>query len=109
MRSLRYEYYSKENLRNQGDMEGTWKILRKAMNKEAKQSDTETIFGDNKEVNDKQEISERFNDHFVTIGEKLAKNIPQSSKCSMEYLSKTNKNENKFIFKCRNRQKYMQF
>ena len=45
-------------------MKGTWKILRKAMNKEAKQSDIETIFVDNEEVNDKQEISERFNDHF---------------------------------------------
>ena len=60
-------------------MKGTWKILRKAMNKEAKQSDIETIFADNEEVNAKQEISERFNDHFVTIDEKLAKDIPQSS------------------------------
>ena len=34
-------------------MKGTWKILRKAMNKEGKQFDSETIF-----VNDKQEIFE---------------------------------------------------
>ena len=54
-------------------MKGTWKILRKAMNKEVKQSDIETIFVNNEEVNGKQEISEWFNDHFVTIGEKLAK------------------------------------
>ena len=80
-------------------MKGTWKILRKAMNKEAKQSGIETIFVDNEEVNDKQEISERFNDHFVTIGEKLAKDIPQSFKSSVEYLSKINKNENEFKFK----------
>ena len=80
-------------------MKGTWKILRKEMNKEAKQSDIETIFVDNEEINDKQEISERFHDHFATIGEKLAKDIPQSSKSSMEYLSKINKNENKFKFK----------
>ena len=70
-------------------MKGTWKIIRKAMNKEAKQSDIETIFVDNEEVNDKQEISEQFNYHFVTIGEKS----------SMEYLSKINKNEKKFKFK----------
>ena len=68
------------------------------MNKEAKQSDIGTIFVDNEEVNDKQEISERFDGHFVTIGEKLAKDIPQSSKFSLEYLSKIN-NENKFTFK----------
>ena len=42
---------------------------------------------------------ERFNDHVGSIGEKLAKDIPQSSKSSLEYLSKINKNENKFKFK----------
>ena len=75
------------------------KILRKAMNKEANQSDIETIFVDNEKVNEKQEISEWFNDHFATVGEKLAKDIPQSSKSSLEYLSKLNKNDNKFKIK----------
>ena len=84
---------------NQRDMKCTSKILRKAMNKEAKQSDFETIFVDNEEVNDKQEIFEWLNDHFITIGEKLAKDIPQSSKSSLEYISKSKKNENKFKFK----------
>ena len=57
LRSLKFEYYSKKISENQGDMKSTWKILRKAMNKEAKQSDIETIFVDNEEINDKQEIS----------------------------------------------------
>ena len=57
-------------------MKGTWKVLRKTINRKAKQSDIETIFVDNEEVNDKQESSEWFNDHFVTIGEKLAKDMP---------------------------------
>ena len=99
LRSLRFEYYSRKISENQGDMKGTWKILRKAMKKEAKQSDIETIFLDNEEINDKQKISERFNDHFVSIGEKLAEDISQSSKSSMAYLSKINQNENKFKFK----------
>ena len=49
-----------------------------AMNKEAKQFYIETIFVDNEELNDKQEISEWFNDHFVTIGElaKVSHNHP---------------------------------
>ena len=70
-------------------MKGAWKILRQARNKEAKQSEIKTIFVDNEKVNNEQEISEQFNDHFVTIGEKSL----------MEYLSKINKNENKFKFK----------
>ena len=57
------------------DMKGTWKILKQAMDKEAKQTDIDKILVDEEEITDKQEISEWFNEHFVTIGEKLAKGI----------------------------------
>ena len=73
--------------------------IEKSYEQKGKESDIETIFVDNKEVNDKEEISEWFNYHFVTTGEKLAKGIPQSSKSSLEYISKSNKKENKFKFK----------
>ena len=76
------------------------KILRKAVNKEAKQSDIETFFVDNEEVNDKQEISERFNDHFVTIGENLAKDIPQSSKSSLDFSQKSTRMRINSSLKC---------
>ena len=75
------------------------KDVEKGYEQRGKQSDIETIFVDNEEVSDKQEISERFNHHFLTIGEKLAKDISQSSKSSLEYPSKINSNENKFKFK----------
>ena len=77
-------------------MKGTWKILKQAMNKEVKQTDIDKILVDNEEITDKQEISERFKDHF--IGEKLAKGIAKPSKYSQEYLSKVSKNGNKFKF-----------
>ena len=51
-------------------MKGTWKILKQAMDKEAKQTDIDKILVDEEEITDKQEIPEWFNDHFVTIGEK---------------------------------------
>ena len=54
LRSLRFEYYSRKISENQGDMKGTWKSLRKAMKKEAKQSDIETIFVDNEEMTNKK-------------------------------------------------------
>ena len=79
-------------------MKGTWKILKQAMNKEAKQTDIDKILVNDQEITDKQEISEWFNDHFVTIGETLAKSIAKPSKSSREYLSKVSKNGNKFKF-----------
>ena len=96
LRSLKSEYYCKKIKENQGDMKGTWKILKQAMNKEAKQTDTDKILVNDEEITDKQEISEWFNDHFVTIGEKLAKGIAKLSKSS--YLSEVSKNGNKFKF-----------
>ena len=38
-------------------MKGTLKILKQAMNKEAKQTDIDKILVDNEEITDKQEIS----------------------------------------------------
>ena len=77
-------------------MKGTWKILKQAMDKEAKQTDIDKILVDEEEITDKQEISEWFNEYFVTIGERLAKGIAKPSKSSQEYLSKVSKNGNKF-------------
>ena len=79
-------------------MTGTWKILKQAMDKEAKQTDIDKILVDDEEITDQQEISEWFNDHFVTIGEKLARGIAKPSKSSQEYLSKVSKNGTKFKF-----------
>ena len=73
-------------------------MLKQAMNKEAKQTDIDKIFIDDEEITDKQEISEWFNDHFVMIGEKLARGIAKPSKSSQKYLSKVSKNGNKFKF-----------
>ena len=81
-------------------MKGTWKIFRKAMNKEAEQCDIEKIFVDNEEVNDKQEISEWFNDHLVTIGEKLAKDIPQSSSLHWSISQKSTRMRTNSSLKC---------
>ena len=91
--------FSKKITENQGDMKGNWKILKKAMNKqEEKQTDIDKILVDDEEITERQEISEWFNDDFVTIGEKLAKGIAKMSKSSQEYLSKVSQNSNKFKF-----------
>ena len=80
-------------------MKGNWKILEKAVSKqEEKQTDIDKILVDDEEITDRQEISEWFNDDFVTTGEKLAKGIAKLSKSSQEYLSKVSENSNKFKF-----------
>ena len=57
------------------------------MKTEPKQSYFSVISGNKEDITDEQKISERFNDHFISLGEKLALGIPGSSSSS-DYLSK---------------------
>ena len=98
MRKLRSEYYSKKIAENQGDIKATWKVLKEVMKTEPKQSYFSVISGNKKDIIDEQEILDRFNDHFVSLGEKLASGIPKSSSSSSDYLSKVKPNGAKFKF-----------
>ena len=103
VRKLTSEYYSKKIAENQGDIKATWKVLKEVMKTEPKQSYFSVISGNkrgNKEdVTDKLEILERLNDHFVSLGEKLASYIPSSSSSSLDCISKVKTNGAKFKFK----------
>ena len=50
-------------------------------------------------ITEKQEILETFNEHFASIGEKLASEITPSLDSPLYYLSKTKKAEATFHFK----------
>ena len=67
------------------------------MKTEPKQSYFIVISGNKEDITDEQKISERFNDHFVSLREKLALGIPGSSSSS-DYLSKVKTNGEKFKF-----------
>ena len=70
-----------------GDIKGTWKILKQTMNKEAKESDIQKIHANDEDITDKQQILETFNEYFGTIHQKLNKDIPKPSKSSLDYIS----------------------
>ena len=54
----RSEYYSRRINENQGDIKGTWKVLKQAINKGPKMADVSTINYDSEEVTDKSRIPE---------------------------------------------------
>ena len=98
MRKLRSEYYSKKIAENQSDIKATWKVLKEVMKTEPKQSYFNVISGNKEDIADEQKISERFNDHFISLGEKLALGIPGSFSTSSDYLSKVKTNGAMFKF-----------
>ena len=98
-KKLRSEYHSAKIAENQGDIKATWKVLKEVMKMESKQSNFSVISGNKEDITDEQEISEMFDDHFFSLGGKLASDIPSSSGSSSDYLSKVNTNGARFKFK----------
>ena len=99
IRQARSEYYSRRINENQGDIKGTWKVLKQAINKGPKMADISTVNYDSELVTDKNKIPEVFHDHFVGVGEKLAKDISPSTCSSSGYILKVNTNGSRFEFK----------
>ena len=75
IRNLRASYYRDKIEENKGNIKGIWKILKQAINKDSKGSDIEMLKVNDQKVKGNDEIAELFNEHFVSIGEKLAKVI----------------------------------
>ena len=50
-------------------------------------------------ISDNQRLSETFNKHFISVGERLARDIPASSNDVDSYMRKLRKVENRFKFK----------
>ena len=94
--------YSRRINENQGDIKGTWKVLKEAVNKDPKMADISTVNYDSELVTDRNKIPDVFNDHFVGVGEKLAKDISPSSCSSSDYLLKVNTDGSRFEFKLLN-------
>ena len=100
IKSLRAEYFSKSIETNKDDLRKTWKILKQAMGRDVKATSIDHVkLGDDDIISDKLKISEAFNEHFVSLGERLAEEIPESAFTSGDYLSKTKKNSAKFVFR----------
>ena len=76
---LRYcerEYYNKSLELHKKDIKKTWKILNEVINKRCKSNSfSKNFIEDGKEITNKQEIADGFNNYFVNIGPELARNI----------------------------------
>ena len=99
IRKLRSDYYYKKIEESTGDLKTTWKILKEVINKDQKTAEINKINVDSETVIDKKTISEALNQHFVSIGERLAGGILDPVLTSSEYLLKTANFGSKFSFK----------
>ena len=75
LRNLRHDYYTRKIEENKGNLKNTWKILKHAIGKETKNVSIDKISKDGKIITDPIDIAECCNDHFASIGQRLAANV----------------------------------
>ena len=72
-----------------------WKVLKKAVDQEDKLNSIDQIQFYETTITDGKEIADVCNQHFVTIGERLASKIPGTSDLSNDHIPKV---QSKFMF-----------
>ena len=79
LRKLRSDYYTRKIEENKNNLLNTWKILKSVTNETSRFSSIEKIIVHNIEITNKQQISNEMNQYFATIGQNLAKDIPNNT------------------------------
>ena len=88
LRNLRHDYYTRKIEENKGNLKNTLKILKHAIGKETKNVSIDKISKDGKIITDPTGISECCNDHFASIGQRLAANIKNTESSSTDFVEK---------------------
>ena len=76
LKQLRKNYYTNKIEENKDNLKKIWQIMREAMGQGGKISSVDKVIVDGITVTDKEQIPDIFNDHFVSVGSKIADNIP---------------------------------
>ena len=89
-------YYTNKTEENKDNLKKTWQILREAMGQGGKISSVDKVIVDGITVTDKEQIPDIFNDHLVSVGSKIADNIPATDLSPTVNIPKT---QNRFKLK----------
>ena len=79
-------HYQNELNKNRSNLKNAWQILREIIGKRSKFSNNREFLIDGNKTQDKQLISDRFNEYFTSIGPKLAEHIPQVAENPIDYM-----------------------
>ena len=90
LRKSKQEYFTRKIEDSRGNLKSTWKILRQVTGKGNSATAIDRIKYENNEISDEQQISDICNHHFVSIGDKLSRNIVQTQLSAKETLRSFN-------------------
>ena len=92
---LRKQYYSQKIEENKDDIKGTWKVLKQAMGQISKTNNIDKVIYKGCEITEQKKIADICNEHFFSIGNRLAKGIPHTSESPTAHIKAAN---SRFVF-----------
>ena len=96
LKQLRKNYYTNKIEENKDNLKKTWQVTREAMGQGGKISSVDKVIVDGITVTDKEQIPDIFHDYFVSVGSKIADNIPATGLSPTVNIPKT---QNRFKLK----------
>ena len=91
----RKDYYTSQIEKHKDSLKDTWKIIKHAIGQSSKATQIDKISCNGEVTTDKTKISEILNEHFVTIGERLARQVQCSDTEPTDHVPKA---DSKFVF-----------
>ena len=80
------EFYQTRLESNAKNPKEIWKTINNLMNRKDSKSTINEMTFDNKKVSDPEEIANRLNEHFASVGTRLASKLPEDSKHFEDYI-----------------------
>ena len=96
LNKLRTEYCTKKLNETKGDMKKSWKVMKHAMNQDTKSNSVDRILSQDEVITGPTNLAEAFNEHFASIGKRLAKTVGHTDINPTQFLKEA---KTKFQFK----------
>ena len=78
-KALKKKYFSDKINNNKGNMKDSWQTINQLLKKRSQSTNIVSLKESNQAIFDKQSISDKMNEYFCSIGEKLAADIVHTS------------------------------
>ena len=95
-------YYSNAFIQSKGNPRKTWQTFNELTSRRVNNTTVKELKLNDAIISNSSELSSAFNDHFSTIGPRLANEIPTIANNNSSYINNINVNNNKFSFSSTN-------
>ena len=89
---LQQSFYAQKIEENKDNFKGTLKVLKQAIGQTTKSTNIDKVIYERSEYTDSKEIADICNKHFVSIGRRLAKDIPDMGESPSAHIKAVNLN-----------------